>query len=165
VEHIASIADDAYGGLREEILGLRASVGEAQDIIGLLKEYLDRFHRQWGLDTRLNVHRLDDKTGPLHLDLSSEVQLLRIVQEGLTNVRRHANAGQVVIAIEEGNQSLRIVIQDDGQGFNPEQVAPDRLGLRIMQERVHSVGGELRISSQIGRGTVLETTFRKHGKA
>jgi signal transduction histidine kinase len=84
-------------------------------------------------------------------------QLLRIVQEALTNVRKHAGARDVSITFSkvEGDR-LQLCIEDDGQGFDPHAPADSlrrSFGLASMRERVESLGGELTIDSQPARGT------------
>jgi two-component system nitrate/nitrite sensor histidine kinase NarX len=84
------------------------------------------------------------------------VQLLRILQEAFTNIRKHAHAGraQVVFAVE--NDCLNINVQDDGWGFDPATVAEDsdaHVGLRVMRERAAEIGGSIQVHSETGKGT------------
>jgi NarL family two-component system sensor histidine kinase LiaS len=87
---------------------------------------------------------------------AARIQLLRILQEGLTNVRRHANASWIIVAITCADGWLILHILDDGTGFDLHNIPDDRLGLRIMRERAASAGGAIAITSQIGKGTQLE---------
>jgi signal transduction histidine kinase len=83
-------------------------------------------------------------------------QLLRIIQEALTNVRRHSEATEVLINCTQGGEQVCFSIEDDGQGFYPAEVDKERgqrYGLQIMRERAESVGGSLEIDSQPGHGT------------
>ena len=79
-------------------------------------------------------------------------ELLRVIQEALTNARRHAGAGRVRVVLETHRGGLRIEVSDDGRGFDLEEVAPG-MGTRGMRERVRALGGELKIESEPGGGT------------
>src|SRR5690606_40933847 len=84
---------------------------------------------------------------------AAEIQLIRIIQEAMTNVRRHAQASRVAIRFEDSDEMLRVTIEDNGRGFDPNKVEGARFGLRIMRERAASVGGRLTIETQPGEGT------------
>jgi PAS domain S-box-containing protein len=79
-------------------------------------------------------------------------ELLRVVQEALTNARRHSGAGQVRIVLQARRDGLRIEVSDDGRGFDPEVVAAG-MGTRGMRERVRALGGELAVASVPCAGT------------
>lgn len=84
--------------------------------------------------------------------------MLRIVQEALTNVRRHSGASAVEIILASENHSASIVVRDNGRGFDPKKVKRDgqqHLGLQTMRERGESVGGTLDIQSKPGQGTEI----------
>jgi signal transduction histidine kinase len=85
-----------------------------------------------------------------------ETSLYRIVQEALTNVVRHAQASTVGILLKRGRGKLKMFIEDDGIGFDPEQVSQaDRMGLLGMRERAEMLGGTLTIESTPGKGTSI----------
>jgi two-component system nitrate/nitrite sensor histidine kinase NarX len=86
------------------------------------------------------------------------VQVIRVIQEALTNVRKHARAGSARIRVASGEPGgmLTIVIEDDGRGFDPGGTAVHRdggFGVQTMRERIELVGGTLRVDSAPGRGT------------
>jgi signal transduction histidine kinase len=98
--------------------------------------------------------------------------LYRAAQEGLTNVQRHAGAGQVDMRLEFGEETAKLEIRDNGKGFAPEPVgampgqAGERVqqrgyGLQSMRERLELIGGELRVESKPGGGTVLHISMPK----
>lgn len=155
VDRIGIIADGIFKGLREEILGLRVRVGGQEDIVSLLRQYLLRFQDHWGITTKLVLRC----PGMVNLGLCSDVQLLRVVQESLSNVRRHAGASEVIVTIAQEDHSISVVIEDNGQGFDSRMVSPDHCGLRIMQERMESVGGAIQVSSALGKGTKIALSF------
>jgi signal transduction histidine kinase len=87
-----------------------------------------------------------------------EVQLMRILQEALTNIRKHANASQVRINFAVIDSSICVAVQDNGRGIDLEQVdvtAANRYGLKMMRERAESVGGKIQIHSQPDQGTEI----------
>ncbi len=88
-----------------------------------------------------------------------QVALYRIAQEALNNAVKHSRASQAQVSLRPGPNSSRLDggvelgISDNGRGFNPADVTPQRLGLGIMRERAESIGATLRIDSQVGQGT------------
>jgi len=92
-----------------------------------------------------------------------EAHLLRIVQEALSNIRRHARARHVTIRTTWEEGAFVLTITDDGQGFVPQAVSPASMGLRAMQERAARIRGQLKIVSEPGQGTCVE--LRLPGRA
>ncbi|HEX6512611.1 MAG TPA: ATP-binding protein, partial [Chloroflexota bacterium] len=88
----------------------------------------------------------------------TEVALFRIVQEGLTNVAKHANASLARVQLRRAGDKVELIIKDNGRGFDVDQAHGDRLGLFGIQERVSLLGGTLRIDSNRGRGTELNVS-------
>ncbi|MDX9866212.1 MAG: ATP-binding protein, partial [Anaerolineaceae bacterium] len=89
-----------------------------------------------------------------------KIVMYRVAQEALNNIIKHAQAAHVMInlfcsenATEQCARSLKLEIIDNGRGFDPATVPADHLGLRIMRERVESIGGQINIKSQPGKGT------------
>ncbi|HEY8502119.1 MAG TPA: ATP-binding protein, partial [Solirubrobacterales bacterium] len=78
----------------------------------------------------------------------------RLVQEALTNVGKHAAASRVEVAARELEGEIRIVVRDDGSGFDPGSAASGR-GLTGMRERIELIGGEIEVSSKPGEGTEI----------
>jgi two-component system, NarL family, nitrate/nitrite sensor histidine kinase NarX len=155
IRKIEASAQDAYASLREEILGLRDTYIPGKGLIPVLTEFLSRFQRQWGIETCLQANHPQDGSAHLKITPAAEIQLLRMVQEGLTNVRRHAQATRIVVELDGANGKIQLKIQDNGRGFDPAQVGDDRLGIRIMRERAHSVGGVISIQAGPGNGALL----------
>jgi two-component system nitrate/nitrite sensor histidine kinase NarX len=154
LQKIEANARDAYASLRIEILGLRESIFPGKELSSIIAEYLRRYQRQYGILTQLAKD--ESFIEPLPISPAAEIQLLRIIQEGLTNVRRHANAHNLSVEMSNLPGSLEIKIRDDGSGFNLENIPDDRLGLKIMRERASSIGGTISIDSRQGSGTRLE---------
>jgi signal transduction histidine kinase len=152
LQEMQEVAQEAYGDVRESILGLRTAITPGAGLIPTLTEYLDKFSQQSGINARLVIG--DD--AEMKFTPAAEIQLLRIVQEALANVRKHSQASRAWVRFEADEAGAVITIEDDGQGFDPSRIWQDRqghFGLQTMRERVESVGGELRFDSQPGQGT------------
>jgi signal transduction histidine kinase len=156
---VEQTALDAYASLRQELLGLRDPLSSSDGLAPLLEAFLDRFKRQWGIEAEFR-HIGEAAHSP---SIGVEVQLLRIVQEAITNVRRHAEATRVNVTLEEFEDLLRVTVEDNGRGFAPDNEAGEgHLGLRIMRERAASVGGHLTIHSAECGGTVVSIDAPLH---
>jgi signal transduction histidine kinase len=147
---LALIEENARATLAEtrSLVSASAPVGlEA----GGLGDALERLGARFSRETSVEV-TVDAAASPA-LDRDSQVVLLRIAQEGLANVRKHAGAGSASIRIESGVDDVSLVVADDGAGFDVD--APSTgFGLPGMRERLALVGGTLNVSSSPG-GTVL----------
>ena len=151
LDEMATMAHEAYLDVREAILALTEASSPTADIVSTLREYLQKFSRQAGIRAELE---LEEGEAP-QFSPEAEVQLIRVVQEALTNVRKHANADRVWIRIGRQNGDTSICIEDDGQGFDTSRLPDDerRFGVRTMKERVEGVGGRFEIASSPGNGT------------
>jgi len=92
--------------------------------------------------------------------------VLHVVQEALSNVRKHASAGQVWIEVQQG-QPWTVEVRDDGRGFDPATDAPDdtHVGLRIMRERAERIGAHVVVDSVPGAGTCVQLTLPSRSEA
>jgi two-component system sensor histidine kinase DegS len=90
-----------------------------------------------------------------HLPPLLETTLFRIVQEAMTNIRRHARARRAEIRLVQDEGQLKLEIRDDGIGFDPKTIPEDRFGVRGIIERARLFGGSARIRSEPGHGTVI----------
>ncbi len=147
---LAVAAREAYADVREGILGLRVGLGEHGTFAQTLRAYVDRWRDQNDIETAIEVDPEISLAPPV------ELQVVRIVQEALANVRKHARAKRVRIAIERCDGSVRLTVADDGVGFDPSALgrsAFPRFGLSTMKERATSVGGILRVDTTPGEGS------------
>ncbi len=142
---------DAQAEVRENILNLRTVLSKNGEVVPFLCEYIAQFGEQTGLRTHVQCAENPRTT----LSPVCEVQLVRIMQEALANVRQHARARNVWVTLEEDGAGLRVEIRDDGVGFI-EQSTDKRFGLKTMRERTESVHGELAIQSTPGQGTHIQ---------
>lgn len=154
VGRLVDVAREADVDIRESILGLRASLAQ-QGLFAALAHYLAQYERNYGI--RIDLQQPEPCWDGVFEPLV-EVQLLRIVQEALTNVRKHAEARSVQVAFAFENGCARVTVRDDGRGFDP-SVRPDgsgeHVGLRIMHERAKEVGGSFSVHSEPDQGTVV----------
>lgn len=145
----------AQADVRENILSLRTTLSSEKGLVASINEYLDEFGIQTGVITSF-VNKIEEE-----LDLSplAEVQLVFILQEALTNVRKHAHAKRVDVSLykqeQPGNEMIYLRVLDDGIGFS---ITNDKrsFGLQTMLERAQSVGGTLSVNSTPGDGTRIE---------
>jgi signal transduction histidine kinase len=148
---------EAYLDVREAIDGLRLRSYHPGNFVSLLQEYLIDFERRSGIETELEIdHR------PVSISLETELHLLRIVQEALSNVRKHAGAKQVLVQVEtdETDNRLTLTIADDGCGFDPARPrGRSHLGLATMRERVASQNGDFTLVTGLNQGTRITITL------
>lgn len=145
-------AGEAHADAREAIFSLRHSASSPAEFIAGLKSHLEHYRRTYGLDAQLVIQEADLNELPANV----VVQLSRIIQEALTNVRKHASASAVVVRLEKAERSLTVTVEDNGQGFDFDPANRKEnggVGLQIMRERTESLGGVLTIAAQPGHGT------------
>ena len=141
---------ESLGDVRELLVHFRTRTN-TEDIVPALKTTLQKFEHQTGLVTHLEV---DGEGLPLAADV--QVQVLHVVQEALSNVRKHARARAVWIEVQQAPQ-WRVEVRDDGCGFDDAAGAPDEthVGLRIMRERAQRIGASVEVASVPGSGTCV----------
>jgi signal transduction histidine kinase len=148
-------ARSLYADVREGILGLRTSPHANGGLFPGLDEYVGRYGEMSGIDATLHVAA---NAEGCHIRPSIETQLMRIVQEALSNVRKHAKATSVSVGFTRCENILEIEVTDDGQGFDPAGVRSSgwpRFGLQTMRERAESVGGSFAVTSAPGQGASI----------
>ncbi|HET7892513.1 MAG TPA: histidine kinase [Candidatus Sulfotelmatobacter sp.] len=158
--------------LREEVLKLRelmqqmkAIEVDAQRLLRVLHDTVERFQRETGISARFVT---DVET----LDMPQRVcrEILRIVQEGLVNVRKHSGARHVLVRLASSPKRWNLMLEDDGKGFpfagryNQEQMDAAGKGPMIIKERVGLIAGELTVESSPGQGTRLEVVVPRNGE-
>lgn len=152
LEEIRSLTESAYDDVRQAIYGLRTLVSRRLGLVPTLTEYLHEWSVQSGIAVDLQIHS-EEAT---RLPPEAEVQLIRVIQEALTNVRKHAGAEHARVSFDLEEGLAVVTIADDGRGFMLAELQKQGrkgFGLETMRERAESVGGSLEITSQLGRGT------------
>ena len=148
------VAGKAFEEVRQSIFGLRTMVSRSLGLIPTLAEYLHEFSAQHGIQVDLQVQE-DRVPG---FSSAEETQLVRIIQEALTNIWKHAKATRAVIRLGVQDGHREVTIQDNGRGFEPERIrkgGSSRFGLETMRERAEGLGGSLEIESPPGAGTTV----------
>jgi PAS domain S-box-containing protein len=151
----SSLADRTLEQVRELSLDLRPSMLDDLGLVPTLRWYVNRYAKRLDIEVEFEVMGLEER-----LSAEMETVLYRAVQEALTNVARHAQASRVRIQLERKESTVAAFIEDNGQGFDREEVAGREasargVGLLGMRERVASLGGRLHIQSRPGQGTRL----------
>jgi signal transduction histidine kinase len=155
VGQLEAAAKSVFVEVREAILGLRAG---NEGLLEGLHTYVAGVAALGDLDVRLEV---GDGVEALVLPPSAEIQLVRIVQEALTNVRKHARAGSARVSIGHEDDVVVVEIADDGRGFDaarPRRIGWPHFGLQTMRERTEALGGRLEIDSAPGSGTTVRVS-------
>ena len=160
------------GLLREEVLKLRELMQQmkaidvdSQRLLAVLNDTVERFQRETGIQARF-VTDLED------LDMPQRVcrEILRIVQEGLVNVRKHSGARHALVRLGSSQGKWSLTVEDDGKGFpfagryNQNQMEEAGKGPMIIKERVRLIAGELTVESNPGQGTRLEISVPRSGE-
>lgn len=158
--------------LREEVLKLRELMQQmkaidvdAQRLLGVLNDTVERFQRETGISARF-VTDLEE------LDMPQRVcrEILRIVQEGLVNVRKHSGARHALVRLGSNPEKWNLTLEDDGRGFpfggryNQDQLEEAGKGPMIIKERVRLIAGQLTVESNPGQGTRLEISVPRNGE-
>ncbi len=155
LRELASAARGAYTDVRESIIGLRSLPGPEQTLHDVLSEYIGRWQEMSGVATTLAIDP------ELRFRPGVELQLVRIVQEALTNVRKHAKASHARVEIHRLDGNVVAAVEDDGLGFNTAARGRGefpQFGLTTMRERAESIGGRLEVESTPGQGTAVRCT-------
>jgi signal transduction histidine kinase len=152
--------DRSIAEVRRISSNLRPSVLDDFGIVAALRLLSKDFEKRQGISVVLNV----DPGVPAQIDGHIEVAMYRIAQEALANIARHARASTVSVRLEAAGTNLRLVIQDDGNGFSQEDVARARgsgrgSGLISMRERSELLGGSLDVRTTAGGGTGISVSI------
>jgi signal transduction histidine kinase len=155
LEQLENAARGLYVDVREAILGLRMTTAQGQNLAQAVQEYTHQFSHLSGQDVELYI---SPEICTLRLPAEHELQLMRILQEALTNVRKHAQAKKAWVSLEKDSKSMLLLVADDGRGFDPASQPSKNgthFGLSTMRERAESMGARLQIDSKPGGGTRL----------
>lgn len=158
IEQVEHGLDEAYTDLRELIAHCRVPI-EQQGLIPSIERVVEKFREETGIHILLQC----ECQAP-DVPANMEMNVYRIVQESLTNIRKHAEAHIVRVLLScDDNGNFRVLIENDGKGFDKEAIqstAGQHLGLTIMQERARHLGGKLKIESDLEEGTRVELKFQ-----
>ena len=141
--------------VRELLVHFRTKI-ETEGLEATLKKFLEKFRSETGINTEFEVEENLPALSP-----GEEVHIFHIVQEALANARKYAEATRVKVSVK-CNDSFNVMIEDNGQGFDLEEVkdkGSSHVGIDIMQERAIRLGGALAIESNAGLGTRVSLTM------
>ena len=148
------LSQQTYQNVKHYAQALRPSILDDLGLVAAIKWLAEEIHKLSGIEIQVKADSI-----PL-LPPETQLVLFRIVQESLNNVHRHSGASEASITVECQGAEIRVTISDNGKGFKlPRQLSEfagqGKLGLTGMAERVRLIGGELEVSSQIGKGTKI----------
>ncbi|MFC2072969.1 sensor histidine kinase [Chloroflexota bacterium] len=154
-KQLEELAEKAQQKTLESMELLRSATSGAS-FPARLKEYLKEFSQDINID-----FRVDAKSEDIHLQTQVELELLRICQEAVTNIRKHSSARSTKIQLGLVDNRLQVRIADDGCGFDTAVYYRDVVkvksgGLAVMPERAESIGGRFQVSSVLGQGTEVQ---------
>jgi two-component system sensor histidine kinase DegS len=150
-EELGNLKASAMGTfqkVRNFIFELRPMMLDDLGLAPTLRKYVDAFKDQTGLDINLVITGGDRRVAPY-----LEIMIFRAVQELLGNTSRHSQASMVKIALEMGSDLIRVSVDDNGKGFDPQTVLNgNSLGLKLIRERTEMLGGTFTADSAVGKG-------------
>jgi len=127
-------------------------------LIPTIRKYIDAFKEQTSMETSLTITGVERRMEPY-----LEVMIFRAIQELLGNAARHSQAAAVKMHIDMGNEIIRVSVDDNGRGFDPEAaLTGGSLGLKLIQERAEMLGGKLDVDSALGKGARIVFTVPAH---
>ncbi|MEE8473637.1 MAG: GAF domain-containing sensor histidine kinase [Dehalococcoidia bacterium] len=159
VAELEKAAREVYADVREGVLALRHPMTSGRDWVENLKRYIGQLNDLNTFRTEMTI------SGPVQsitLPQEVELQLIRIVQEALANVRKHAHASQARLDLSQVDGHLQVSIEDDGRGFDPAALSRGshpRFGIQIMRERAESAGAQFELDSTVDQGTRISFTL------
>lgn len=165
LKELRQLLDETFEGFRRFITVLRPGSLDEGDLKGSLERYAAEFERRFGIIVDLAFSGSTSDLGP---EVAST--LFRIAQESLTNVARHSQARHVSMVLSATGDELMLAVEDDGLGFNVEEVLSRRIeenkfGLFGIEERVRLLGGHCQIESSPGQGTALYVRIPREASA
>lgn len=149
---LKKVAGEVYTDLREEIFNLRATTSSGLGFLGTLRDYITKYRKYYDLNIQLAI---ETDEALLEFPMDMGIQVIRIIQEALINVRKHSGVSEAIIRFREIEEQIRISVEDKGHGFDMEDMdrtGESGFGLNIMRERAESAGGQLELDSTPGGG-------------
>lgn len=157
IESVEHGLDEASTDLRELIAHCRVPI-EQQGLVPAVERAVEKFRKETGINIKLQCNEQ-----VLRLPSNMELNAYRIVQEALTNIKKHSNAYIVrVLLNHDEDDNITVLIENDGKGFDQRKIHSsegEHIGLTIMKERARHLGGELKIESEPDEGTRVELRF------
>jgi|GEM_PF-1010954 len=162
LEALQRLIRDEHLKLRDYMKRLRTPSFADDELPDALRDYVAAFERQNAIRVQLLI-----PGGGVRMSRSANRELYQIIQEALTNVRKHAAASQVRIKIEQDDSAIRVQVEDNGRGFSAEANGAEEPQFRkpwSIAERTRTLNGSLEVESKPGRGTVLSIAIPAEDK-
>lgn len=156
ISDISGALHNSINAVRNLAYYLRPSYLDDMGIVEAVSQYYKDFSNNNGININFRAIGMEN----LKLDFDTEINLYRLIQEGLNNIKKHANARQATICLLAAFPSVILRIEDDGRGFDVKKrlaaaQQEKRMGLRSMEERVSLLSGQMRIHSHLSEGTKI----------
>lgn len=156
ISNFSGILSESISSVRDIAYNLRPPNLDQMGLIRTIAQYCDDFADK----SKMNVDFFSAGMEHINLDFDMEINLYRLIQEALNNIKKHSEAGHVVVRIVASSPDIIVRIEDDGKGFEVEQRMFDalhekRMGLKSMEERVSLLGGTMSIKSRLNEGTKI----------
>jgi len=149
LNNLKSSAMGTFQKVRNFIFELRPMMLDDLGLVPTVRRYADAFKEQASFDVNVTVTGNERRLEPY-----LEVMMFRALQELLGNTARHSQASQVKVMLDMGEDRIRVSVDDNGRGFDPEAVQQgNSLGLKLIRERAEMLGGTFEVDSSVGRGT------------
>jgi signal transduction histidine kinase len=150
----AAAIDIGLGGAREAVAALRSPMHADSGFCNLLRRTVEDYGDRFGLRVEFTF----DGVHTTHIAPRTQAEILRIAQEAMTNVARHANATVVGVRLTIRDDRITLRVADNGSGFDVALTGSNSYGLMSMRERASLIGGRLRVASHAGAGTRVVLT-------
>ncbi len=153
LNHLGTIIRDSTSDLREQINNLQVIPCPERPFFETLQVFLNEFDANYNIQTDLEICDGIDNTAFLPKE---QQQIIRIIQEGMSNIRKHGQVEQARIFFRAEDGSIKVIIQDDGVGFDPDHynaAGNAHFGIKFMKARAEMIGGALTIHSSPETGT------------
>lgn len=149
LENLKMAATTAFRKVRDFIFDLRPMMLDDLGLVPTLKRYIDAFKDQSGMDVRMMVSGRERR-----LQSYEEVMIFRAIQELAYNASRHSGGSGLKVQLDMGEGEIKVSVEDDGKGVEMEGLSEKSgMGLKLIQDRVEMMGGEMAIDSVLGQGT------------
>lgn len=158
VTEMQTVADELIQNVRQLATDLRPAVLDSLGLASAIRWQAGNSQKILGIPIRCEL-------ADVPVDADTSTVAFWLLQEGLSNIARHAQASQVTIRLEQRGDQAVLELSDDGRGFETDNPASDCLGMLDMQERIAAAGGTLTIDSRPGKGTRLTALLPTKGTA
>src|ERR671919_344755 len=148
LNNLKTSAMGTFQKVRNFIFELRPMMLDDLGLVPTIRRYADAFKEQTGLDVTVTVTGNERRLEPY-----LEVMIFRAIQELLGNAARHSQATLVKVALDMGEDRIRVSVDDNGKGFDPDSIHQgNSLGLKLIRERTEMLGGSFEVDSAVGKG-------------